>query len=352
MKLSDFNYDFPEELIATEPLPERDASRMMVMRRSDGSIVHSKVRDLPGFLAQGDIVVMNNTKVFPARLVGRKESGGYYEVLLLEMAGGRGQGKEWKCITDQTRTSRPGLRIIFKEGLVGTIKAREGEQLVIEFNDPSLIEKAGLPPVPPYIRKMRKNGKGACGEAAVDKERYQTVYARENGSSAAPTAGLHFTERLLKKIEEAGARIVYVTLHVGIDTFSPVRVENIEEHRMHGEEYSVPEETMKAVEGAKANGGRVIAVGTTSVRALESFFSQLPRPGMYAPERLRTELFIAPGYEFRVVDAIFTNFHQPESTLLMMVSAFAGREHVMKAYHEAISQKYRLFSYGDSMLIV
>ncbi len=306
MKLSDFSYEFPDELIATEPLKDRDASRMMVVDRTNGSLAHSFVREFPSFLRRGDVVVINDTRVFPARLIGKKESGGYFEILLLRkgvispgpslerrgglpppfLKGGEGGfGRKWKCITNQTKTSKPGLKILFGDELVGTIVARENDELIIEFNKPELIENVGLPPVPPYIRKMRGEGRREKEEgrgkklpssfsllpSSSDKERYQTIYARETGSAAAPTAGLHFTDDLLKRIGDAGAEIAKVTLHVGLDTFSPVRVKNIEDHKMHGEEYSVPQETIDIIADAKKNGGRVIAIGTTSVRALESY---------------------------------------------------------------------------------
>jgi S-adenosylmethionine:tRNA ribosyltransferase-isomerase len=236
---------------------------------------------------------------------------------------------------------------LFGDGLAGTIVSRDGDELVIEFNKPELIEDVGLPPVPPYIRARRSAAAEPAVTGVLDKDRYQTIYARHTGSAAAPTAGLHFTERLLKEIISAGADIAHVTLHVGLDTFSPVRTEDILKHKMHGEGYFVPDDTVAAIERTRSNGGRVIAVGTTSVRALESHppLKKGGRGGF-------TELFITPGYKFRVVDVILTNFHQPRSTLLMLVSAFAGREFILRAYKEAIKERYRLFSYGDCMLIM
>ncbi|MBI2092486.1 MAG: S-adenosylmethionine:tRNA ribosyltransferase-isomerase, partial [Deltaproteobacteria bacterium] len=269
----------------------------------------------------------------------------------------------WKCITNQTKASKAGQKIIFGDELIGTIISRESDELLVEFNKPELIEKAGLPPLPPYILKKRgKMGRGGDGEMGrwPDRDRYQTIYAKHAGSAAAPTAGLHFTDKLLQKIKKAGAKIATVTLHVGLDTFSPVRSENIEDHKMHGEEYFIPEETVKTIEECRQNNGRVIAVGTTTVRALESFaLNQFYEgdchaealKGLSARLAMTTNLFIAPGYKFRIADAILTNFHQPKSTLLMMVSAFAGRKFILDAYNEAISQKYRLFSYGDCMLM-
>lgn len=347
MKLSDFDYQYPEELIATHPLPSRDASRMLVVNRSNKSLIHSNISGLPQVLKKNDLLVINNTRVFPARLVGKKESGGHLEILLLKMASENQRvGARWRCITNQTKASNPGLKIAFDDGLVGIILSRDGNELIIEFNKPELIEKVGLPPLPPYIRAARKIARSQDREIEniPDKKRYQTIYAKESGSSAAPTAGLHFTKGLLDEIRAAGGSIASVTLHVGLDTFSPVRVENIEEHKMHGEEFFVPQETVEAIETAKKEEGRVIAVGTTSVRALESFYS--------SSTSLNTDLFIYQGYKFRIVDAMLTNFHQPKSTLLMLVSAFAGREFILKAYNEAIRERYRLFSYGDCMLII
>ncbi len=409
MKLSEFDYKYPDELIATHPLPDRDASRMMVLNRVGEEIRHSHIKDIPNFLKKGDLLVINNTRVFPARLVGKKESGGYFEILLLKeceipphpplQKGGR--GGFWRCITNQTKTSKPGLKILFGDQLVGTIISREGEELIIEFNKPELIEDVGLPPVPPYIRARRSVAQDFSPAntsrskdlryTSDDNARYQTIYARHTGSAAAPTAGLHFTEKLLKRIKDAGVDVASVTLHVGLDTFSPVREENILKHKIHGEEYSVPDETIAAIERIKSTGGRVIAVGTTSVRALESLYSpllckeglgevdEISTPSGSPLQRGRkgvtnlfiypsatktladglkssasgiTTLFISPGYKFRIVDAILTNFHQPRSTLLMLVSAFAGREFILRAYEEAIEKRYRLFSYGDCMLIL
>jgi S-adenosylmethionine:tRNA ribosyltransferase-isomerase len=367
MKLSDFDYTFSEELIATHPTPARDDSRMMVVNRSEQSVKHSSIRDFPLFLRKDDCVVINDTRVFSARLMGKKESGGKIEILLLRekssvipaKAGIQNSLKlldprlrvddkcVWRCITNQTKASKTGQKIIFDDGLIGTIISRDGDELLIEFNKPELIEKVGLPPLPPYILKARSRKQETGG--MNDKQRYQTIYAKHTGSAAAPTAGLHLTDKLLQKIKETGAKIATVTLHVGLDTFSPVRVDNIEDHKMHGEEYFVPEETVKSIEKARQNGGRVIAVGTTTVRALESGVSDSGLITDHKP--LTTHLFIIPGYKFRIVDCILTNFHQPKSTLLMMVAAFAGRKFILNAYNEAISQKYRLFSYGDCMLI-
>jgi S-adenosylmethionine:tRNA ribosyltransferase-isomerase len=374
MQLSDFDFEYPENLIATHPLSDRDASRMMVLGRKDGSIVHSAVREFPKFLKKGDVVVVNDTKVFPARLVGKKQSGGMVEILLLKrtpspMGGGQGRGG-LRCITNQTARLKIGTKITFPEGLVASVVAREGEELVVEFNKPELIEQVGLPPLPPYIRAARAACHCERGERAKqsldDHTRYQTVYASKQGSSAAPTAGLHFTDRLLGEIKSCGVDIVPVTLHVGLDTFRPVREEDITRHRMHGEEYFIPGGTIEAIRATKESGGRVVAIGTTTVRALESDGMSFPRrrespvqpwdPRFRGDDKPRgddkiTDIFIYPGYKFKVVDAMLTNFHQPKSTLIMMVSAFAGRENILRAYKEAVAKGYRLFSYGDCMFI-
>ena len=363
MQVSDFDFQYPEELIAQYPLPERDLSRMMVLDRTTGKILHKTFRNFPEFLQKGDVLVINDSRVFPARLIGRKETGGKIEILLLN-------GKSvWKCITNQTKTSKPGLKIKFGDELIGKIIGREGDELLIEFNKPELIKDVGLPPLPPYIRHARshpppipprrwkpfhlRGGMGEAGEGVVfyDKERYQTIYAQHTGSAAAPTAGFHFTAGLLAKIKDMGVVTAKVTLHVGLDTFSPVRAEDIEEHKMHGEEYFISGKSAEKIIAAKKEGRRIIAVGTTSVRALESFFNLPQHQRTNALTHQRTDLFITPSYKFHIVDAILTNFHQPKSSLVMLVSAFAGRESIMNAYSEAIRLKYRLFSYGDCMFI-
>ena len=359
MKLSEFDYSYPEELIATHPLKNRDQSRMMVVKREDQSLTHHHIVDFISFLKKGDLVVLNDTKVFPARLVGRKVSGGKIEILLLSE-----KNRFWRAITNQTARLKKGSRLDFDGGLFCNVIEREGEEILVEFNDPKLIDKVGLPPLPPYILKARNRivhhflpsplGGEGVGEGA-DRDRYQTVYAKHLGSAAAPTAGLHFTSDLLEKIRGTGAETANITLHVGLDTFSPVREENIQKHKIHGEEYSIPQKTIDYITDTKKNGGKVIAVGTTSVRALESIAPLTPslplEGGGLGRGWHRTNLFITPGYKFHTVDAMLTNFHQPKSTLLMLVSAFAGKELILKAYKEAITQKYRLFSYGDCMLI-
>ena len=388
MKLSEFDYNYPDELIATHPLKDRDASKMMVLDRAGEKVNHSHIKDITNFLKKGDLLVINNTRVFPARLVGKKGSGGGVEILLLKQDASPpfvkgGKGGFWRCITNQTAKLKVGARLLFDKGLVAILAARDGEELIVEFNKPELIEDVGLPPVPPYIRARRchcefracRGTKQSPADSYVaqdfspatagrskdlrytpdDKTRYQTIYARHTGSAAAPTAGLHFTEELLRRIKDVGADVANITLHVGLDTFSPVREEDILKHKIHGEEYFVPDETVAAIERAKSSGGRVVAVGTTSVRALESLYSNkipLPPPLKKGGRGGFTNLFITPGYKFRVVDAMLTNFHQPKSTLLMLVSAFAGREFILRAYEEAIKSCYRLFSYGDCMLIL
>lgn len=357
MRCADFDYDYPPALVAHSPLPERDASRLLVLDRATGAIAHRVVRDLPELLQPGDVVVINTSKVIPARLIGRRESGGWVEILLLEA---HDTESRWALAT-RTNRLKPGARIVFDAGLEGIVRDRRGDRLRIAFNANgnllAVLERIGLPPLPPYIDRP-------AGPEPIDRERYQTIYADAPGSSAAPTAGLHFTERLLATVRSRGAIIVPLTLHVGADTFAPVRAESIEAHPMHGESYQIPAETMEAVSAAKCEGRRVIAVGTTTVRALESAAEDVLRTAScvlrdtqtskrttHNALRGTTQLFIYPGYRFRIVDAILTNFHQPRSTLLMLVAAFAGHATVRRAYTEAIAHRYRLFSYGDAMFV-
>jgi len=339
MKLGDFDYEYPEELVATHPLKERESSRMMLVDRRLKSFRHFTVIDLPSLLDEGDLVVLNDTRVFHARLVS-KEAG--IEILLLREEG----GDIWRGVAHPLKKCREGRTISFGGLLTAEIIKREGDEVVVRLSSPAgvreAIEKVGLVPLPPYI--LRRRGGYYTEE---DKERYQTIYARHLGSSAAPTAGLHLSQRILDNLVGRGIGLAYITLHVGRDTFVPVREEDVARHKMHGEEYFVPRETVDLVEKAKEAGRRVVAVGTTVVRALETFYSD--------PERRHsgtTHLFIYPGYTFKAVDAILTNFHQPRSTLIMLVSAFAGREFILEAYREAIREKYRLFSFGDCMLIL
>jgi S-adenosylmethionine:tRNA ribosyltransferase-isomerase len=345
MKLADFNYDYPKELVAQRPLPERDASRMMLLDRAAKKWRHARVADLPAELRAGDLLVVNDTQVVPARLFGKRCTGESLEVLVVEPAG----PDTWRCLLKKAKRIRDGEKFFFGMQATAVAHGREGIFLLLEFK-PGQLELAmkhhGVPPLPPYIER-----EGHAAYTAEDRERYQTVFARKAGSAAAPTAGLHLSENLLAAIAERGIEVAHVTLHVGIDTFAPVRAEDTAEHRMHGERYEIPEQAAAAITKAKEEGRRVVAVGTTTTRALES--AALREPGaVIAGGEAVTDLFITPGFEFRVVDAMLTNFHQPKSTLLMLVSAFAGRELILAAYDEAIREGYRLFSYGDAMLII
>lgn len=335
MKTSDFDYYLPEELIAYNPVPGRHGSRLMCVDRSDSSVNHRKFYDIAGLLKPGDLIVLNDTKVIPARLSGRKASGGEVEVLLLE----KRTGKVWACMV---RGPKDGLKLDFGEGINGKLKRTGPDTWSVEFDceiGPRLA-KIGKMPLPPYIRREADES---------DVCTYQTVYARKDGAVAAPTAGLHFTTELLSELSGMGVYIKYVTLHVGAGTFLPVKTEDVKEHSMHSEYFEIPEGTAECINEAKSEGRRLIAVGTTVVRTLESAASG---DGTIKPGSGRTELFITPGFNFRVVDSLITNFHLPRSTLLMLVSAFAGHELVMKAYETARRHKYRFLSYGDSMFIV
>ncbi|MCD7868911.1 MAG: tRNA preQ1(34) S-adenosylmethionine ribosyltransferase-isomerase QueA [Clostridiales bacterium] len=340
MKTSDFYYDLPKELIAQDPLEDRSASRLLHLSRQDGHMEHRHFTDILEYLNPGDCLVINDTKVIPARLYGHREkTGGAVEILLL-----RRRGKDvWECLVKPGKKARPGARILFGGGiLTGEIleMAQEGNRL-IQFQYEGIFEEVldqlGEMPLPPYITHKLK-----------DKNRYQTVYAKNDGSAAAPTAGLHFTEELLEQVREKGVKIAHVTLHVGLGTFRPVKVEDVESHHMHSEFYVVEEEEVKLINDTKKAGGRVICVGTTSCRTLESAAGE---DGILQSGSGWTDIFIYPGYRFKMMDGLITNFHLPESTLLMLVSAFAGKERVMKAYEEAVREQYRFFSFGDAMLI-
>jgi S-adenosylmethionine:tRNA ribosyltransferase-isomerase len=339
LKTSDFNYDLPPELIAQTPLEKRDNSRLMTLDRESGAIVHYHFYDLPAFLRPGDCLVMNNSRVLPARLIGRRESGGACEVLLLI---DRGE-KTWECLVKPGKKLRRGAKLAFGEdALRGEIAEvlPDGNRLVrFDYEGIFLekLEQLGKMPLPPYIK-----------EELEDQERYQTVYSKVTGSAAAPTAGLHFTPELLEQIEAMGVRLAYVTLHVGLGTFRPVKVDDIEHHDMHSEYCLIPPETAQIINETKQKGGRVICVGTTSCRTVESFSNE---DGTVRSGGGWTNIFIYPGYRFKVLDALVTNFHLPESTLIMLVSALAGREHVLHAYEEAVRERYRFFSFGDAMLI-
>lgn len=341
MKLSDFNYNLPEELIAQDPLEKRDNSRLMVLHRDTGEIEHKHFYDVIEYLNPGDCLVINNTKVIPARLMGVKEgTGASIEVLLLK----RKEEKVWETLVKPGKKARPGARISFGDGrLVGEVTdvVEEGNRLIrFEYEGifEEILDQLGQMPLPPYITHQLQ-----------DRNRYQTVYAKYDGSAAAPTAGLHFTEKLLDKIQKKGIRIARVTLHVGLGTFRPVKEENVLEHHMHSEFYIVDEEAATIINETKAAGGRVISVGTTSTRTLET----VAEPDGHIPVRSGwTDIFIYPGYRFRAVDCLITNFHLPESTLIMLVSALADRETILQAYETAVEEKYRFFSFGDAMLIL
>lgn len=338
LKKSDFHYDLPEELIAQAPLPERSASRLMVVPPAPGAFEDRHVRDLPGLLRPGDLLVFNDTRVIPARLFGQKESGGRVEILIERLL----PGDEARAQMRASKSPRAGARILLDAGGHAEVLGRDGEFFLLRFHvdgglEPWLL-RAGRLPLPPYIR--REPGQD-------DAERYQTVFARKVGAVAAPTAGLHFDEPLLQALRERGVEFGHVTLHVGAGTFQPVRVEDVREHRMHSEWLNVGAELVAQVQRTRAAGGRVVAVGTTVVRALETAM----RDGSLQPFAGETRIFIFPGYRIRSVDAMVTNFHLPESTLLMLVSAFAGRERILEAYRHAVARRYRFFSYGDAMLL-
>ncbi len=334
MKTSDFDYNLPEERIAYRPAAERQNSKLMVLDRERGGITHRKFSELPGLLEPGDLLVLNNTRVIPARLLGRKGSGERVELLLVE----KRDSRTWTCLA---RNPKEGLVIEFEGGPSGMLLSGEAGGWFVEFSGEadSYIDESGRMPLPPYIKREPD---------AEDRVSYQTVYAEKPGAIAAPTAGLHFTPGLLKEIERAGVRTAYVTLHVGIGTFKPVKTELVREHDMHTEFREITREAADAVNSARSRGGRVIAVGTTVLRTLESSVNDA---GEVVPCKGETGIFILPGYGFRAADALITNFHLPRSTLLMLVSAFAGRDFILRAYDEALSGDYRFLSYGDAMFI-
>lgn len=339
MKKSDFYFDLPEELIAQTPLERRDSSRLLHLDKTTGELEHRHFYQLLDYLHEGDCMVFNDSRVLPARLIGARPTGGSVELVLLRDLG---EGR-WECLSRPGRKTKPGTEILFGDGeLKATVEqVVEGGNRIVRFDYEGIflevLERLGKMPLPPYIK-----------EELQDNERYQTVYSREIGSAAAPTAGLHFTKELMEKIAAKGVKLCYVTLHVGLGTFRPVKAEEIEDHEMHAEFCIVPEETARIVTETKKNGGRVIAVGTTSCRTLESF-SQAD--GSLPVTSGWTNIFIYPGYRFKCVDALVTNFHLPESTLIMLVSALAGREHVLHAYEQAVKERYRFFSFGDAMFI-
>ena len=340
MDVKDFYYDLPQELIAQDPLEDRSSSKLLVLDKETGEVEHHVFRDILSYLKPGDCLVINDTKVIPARLIGSKEgTDARIELLLLK----RRENDIWETLVKPGKKAKPGTVIQFGNGLLkGTILdvVEEGNRLIQFSYDgifEEILDQLGQMPLPPYITHQLQ-----------DKNRYQTVYAEHEGSAAAPTAGLHFTKELLKEIEEMGVKIAHVTLHVGLGTFRPVKVENVLEHHMHSEFYMVEEEAANVINETKKNGGRVICVGTTSCRTLESATGE---DGILKAGSGWTDIFIYPGYQFKILDCLITNFHLPESTLVMLVSALAGREHVLAAYQEAIKNQYRFFSFGDAMFI-
>lgn len=339
MKKSDFFFDLPEELIAQTPLQQRDHSRLMLLDKQSGAISHRHFYELPELLREGDCLILNDSRVLPARLLGSRMSGGSVELVLLRDLG----DNRWECLSRPGRKTKPGTKLQFGDDeLRAEVEAvTEGGNRIVRFHYEGIflevLERLGKMPLPPYIK-----------EELQDAERYQTVYSRELGSAAAPTAGLHFTDELLDQIRAKGIRTGFVTLHVGLGTFRPVKEEEIEDHDMHSEFCMVPEETARLINETKAKGGRVVAVGTTSCRTLESFAAV---DGSMKPSAGWTNIFIYPGYRFKCIDALITNFHLPESTLIMLVSALAGREQVLNAYRTAVAERYRFFSFGDAMLI-
>lgn len=339
MKTSDFYFDLPEELIAQTPLERRDGSRLLTLDKVTGETQHRHFYDLPSLLRPGDCLVLNDSRVLPARLLGRRSGGGACEVLLLIDRGDR----VWECLVRPGKKLRTGAKISFGEGeltaeVVGEV---EGGNRLVRFDYQGIfletLERLGKMPLPPYIKEELQDG-----------ERYQTVYSKVVGSAAAPTAGLHFTQELLEQVKSMGVKVCYVTLHVGLGTFRPVKAENLDDHEMHSEYCVISQETADVINQTKAQGGRVICVGTTSCRTIESWANE---DGTMEAKAGWTNIFIYPGYRFKVLDALITNFHLPESTLIMLVSALAGREHVLAAYEEAVREKYRFFSFGDAMFI-
>ena len=339
MKTQDFFYDLPEELIAQTPLEQRDSSRLLVLDKNTGDLQHRHFFDIIDFLQPGDCLVLNNSRVLPARLIGHRPTGGAVEVLLLRDLG----DKKWECLCKPGRKMQPGSQVIFGNGELSAtvVEVREDGNRVVEFHYEGIflevLERLGKMPLPPYIKAE-----------LADQERYQTVYSKEVGSAAAPTAGLHFTNELLDKVRAKGVKTAFVTLHVGLGTFRPVKAEEITQHHMHSELCMISAETAEILNETRRNGGRIVCVGTTSCRTLESLVNE---DGTFQASSKWTEIFIYPGYRFKAMDALITNFHLPESTLVMLVSAFAGRESVLHAYEEAVKERYRFFSFGDAMFI-
>ncbi len=343
MLLSDFDFQLPEELIAQQPTARRDASRLMSLERESGAVGCAFFKDLPQYFRSGDLLVLNDTQVIPARLLGHKTSGGKIEIFLVRRDM-QAQGEEWFCLTKSSRAPKPGTEVVFA-GDLRAVVLEEVEssyrRVRFQFSGDFMqqVETIGHLPLPPYIKRE---------DGAEDRTRYQTVFAREKGAVAAPTAGLHFTEKMLGQLRQLGVEICSLTLHVGLGTFLPVRVEDVRQHKMHTEVYQVPQPTADAVNRAKQEGRRVFALGTTSARTLETAATESGRLRVGSGE---SDIFIYPGYRFKLVDGLITNFHLPKSTLLMLVSAFAGRDNVLAAYRRAVEERFRFFSYGDCMLI-
>lgn len=341
MKVSDFNYELPQELIAQHPYDKRDEARLMVLDRKNENTEHKVFKDVIDYLNPGDCLVINNTKVIPARLYGKKDTGANVEFLLLK----RLEGDCWEAMVRPGNKLKPGSKVIFGDGILKAtvLEVLEGGNRKVEFEYNGIfneiLDQIGLMPLPPYITEASRE----------DNEKYQTVYAKYEGSAAAPTAGLHFTEELLEKIKAKGIEVANVTLHVGIGTFRPVKVENVEEHEMHSEHYYIKKEDAEKINKAKENGHRVIACGTTSCRVLESVAND---NGLVKEIEGDTSIFIYPGYKFKCIDGLITNFHLPESTLIMLVSTLAGKDFVMNAYNEAVKERYKFFSFGDAMIII
>lgn len=347
--IEDYHYHLPEQLIAQHPLQERDRSRLLVMDRGTGAFSHRVFHELEGFLNPSDVLVVNNTRVIPGRIVGKKESGGRIEALILNYASGMrssANGHRFECMLKSSKRTRIGARLHFPQGVTARVMDRTDTVYTLSFSCEgdfnALLDRIGRTPLPPYIKR---DGTAPTGD---DSASYQTVYASQKGAVAAPTAGFHFTKTLLRRLEGKGIILAPITLHVGYGTFLPVRVTDIRSHRMHAEWFSIPKETAETVTQAKREGRRVVAVGTTSVRTLEYAAAD---DGSMRPLTGSCDLFIYPGFRFRVIDAMITNFHLPKSTLLMLVSAFAGRNHILAAYQSAIQEKYRFYSYGDAMFI-
>ena len=339
MNKSDFDFYLPEELIAQTPLEKRDTSRLLHLNKQTGEIEHKHFYDIKQYLREGDCLVLNDSRVLPARLIGARPTGGAVELVLLKDLG----DNRWECLSRPGRKTKPGQELVFGNGELTAVvqEVTLGGNRIVKFSYEGIfleiLERLGKMPLPPYIK-----------EELQDSERYQTVYSKELGSAAAPTAGLHFTKELLAEIADMGVKICYVTLHVGLGTFRPVKADKIEDHEMHTEFCIVPDETAESVNAVKRAGGRVIAVGTTSCRTLESFTTE---DGVLQATSGWTKIFIYPGYKFKCIDALITNFHLPESTLIMLVSALAGREHILNAYNTAVKERYRFFSFGDAMMI-